>query len=89
MAVEANVAVRPRKKVTATPEKQQTFCFHPAPGMFCHVKRNTNNGVSRIGVSHWKNAVSATDNWFLNTISLICNLVTALCNIEIQKEKVT
>ena len=31
----------------------------------------------------WLNrkAVSSTDNWFLNTVSLICNRVTTFCNI--------
>ena len=43
----------------------------------------------RMGVSHWKNAVSSTDKWFLSTVSLICNRIAAHCNIELQAEKVT
>ena len=43
----------------------------------------------RMGVSSWKNSVSSTDNWFLNTVSLICNRIAAPCNIELQAEKVT
>ena len=35
----------------------------------------------RMGVSSWKNGVSAADNWFLNAVSLICNRIAILCNI--------
>ena len=44
---------------------------------------------TRMGVSSLKNSVSATDNWFLNSIPFICNRISKLCNIEIQEEKVT
>ena len=44
---------------------------------------------TRMGVSSLKNSVSATDNWFLNSITFICNRISKLCNIEIQEEKVT
>ena len=44
---------------------------------------------TRMGVSSLKNSVSATDNWFLNSIPFICNRISKLCNIEIKEEKVT
>ncbi len=42
-----------------------------------------------MGVSHWENAVSATDNWFLNTVPGICNRISFFCNNVKNEGRVT
>lgn len=80
MATEANVVARLRKQATMTPGNATILLFsscsrHGLPCEELHIRTHT-----RMGVSHWKNAVSPTANWFLNKVPGICNLISFLCN---------